>query len=80
MCFNQGFPDYFGKTTGTTDASKYLPVTNAFLSCTQYAAKYMLYNLAMLKGHARSSEKVFYLDDQQEFENIMVLHVAPSQR
>lgn len=66
-----GLPDYFGKTTGTTDASKYLPVTNAFLSCTQYAAKYMLCNLAMLKGHARFiGKKVFYLDDQQEFENI----------
>lgn len=66
-----GLPAYFGKSTGTTDASKYLPVTDEFLSCTRYAAKYMLCNLVMQQKHAGFiGKRVLYLDDQQPFENI----------
>lgn len=65
-----GLPAYFGKSTGTTDASKYVPLTREFLTCTQYAAKYMLCNLLQQVPGNVIGKKVLYLDSIQPFENI----------
>lgn len=66
-----GQPSFFGKSSGTTDAPKYIPVTNEFINCTQFAAKYMLCNLIHQFKHAGFiGNKVFYLTDQQDFEMV----------
>jgi phenylacetate-coenzyme A ligase PaaK-like adenylate-forming protein len=65
----QGKPSFFGKSSGTTDAPKYLPVTDDFIKSTQFAAKYMLCNLILVLNQADFiGHKVFYLTDQQDFE------------
>ena len=66
-----GLPAFFGKSSGTSDKPKLLPITKDFLQNTQYAALYMLCNLSMQLGNAKfMGGKVLALTDQQSFENI----------
>ncbi len=65
-----GLPQYFGKTSGTSSGNaKYIPVTKEFIRSTQFAAKYMLANLALQSGHSILEGKVFYISDPHVFEN-----------
>jgi len=65
-----GLPVYFGKSSGTTDGPKYLPLTNEHLNCTQFAARYMIANLVEQLGNTDFiGGKVFYQADPQIFEN-----------
>ncbi len=66
-----GLPSFFSKTSGTSDDPKYLPVTNEFLRCTQFAAKYMLCNLSAMADYRKFlGKEFFYLTDQQNFEEV----------
>ncbi|MEP6464875.1 MAG: GH3 auxin-responsive promoter family protein [Parafilimonas sp.] len=66
-----GLPAFFGKSSGTTDKPKLIPVTNESLQCTQYAALYMLSNLSAKLNSAKfMGSKVLALTDQQNFENV----------
>jgi len=66
-----GLPSFFGKSSGTTETPKLLPVTNDFLSSTQFAAGYILWNMAEQLHHTRfMGRKAFYLTDQQRFEEV----------
>lgn len=66
-----GLPAFFGKSSGTTDKPKLIPVTKESLQCTQYAALYMLSNLsAKLNSANFMGSKVLALTDQQNFENV----------
>ncbi|MEO5943539.1 MAG: GH3 auxin-responsive promoter family protein [Ferruginibacter sp.] len=64
-----GLPAYFGKSSGTTNGSKYIPITNEQLTCTQFAARYMIANLVdQLKTTSFIGGKIFYQADPQIFE------------
>lgn len=64
-----GLPSFFSKTSSTSADPKYLPVTNEFLRCTQFAAKYMLCNLSAIADYRTFlGKEFFYLTDQQNFE------------
>ncbi len=64
-----GSPSWFGKSSGTTDGSKYLPLTANHLNCTQFAARYMIANLVDQLGNTNFiGGKVFYQADPQVFE------------
>ena len=65
-----GLPSYFGKSSGTEDGPKYLPLTNEHLACTQFAARYMIANLAdQTKNTDFINGKIFYQADPRVFEN-----------
>ena len=65
-----GLPAYFGKSSGTTNGPKYLPLTNEHLTCTQFAARYMIANLIDQFGQKDFiGGKVYYQADPQIFEN-----------
>ena len=64
-----GLPAWFGKSSGTTDGAKYLPLTTEHLNCTQFAARYMIANLVDQLGNTGFiGGKVFYQADPQIFE------------
>lgn len=65
-----GLPDYFGKSSGTANGPKYLPITSEHLISTQFAARYMIANLTDQLGNTDFiGGKVFYQADPQVFEN-----------
>lgn len=64
-----GSPQWFGKSTGTTDRIKYLPITTEHLNCTQFAARYMIANLVdQLANTDFMGGKVYYQADPNVFE------------
>lgn len=64
-----GIPLYFGKSSGTTNGSKYIPLTDEYLNCTQFAARYMVANLVDQLGNTEFiTGKLFYQADPQIFE------------
>ena len=64
-----GLPRWFGKSSGTTDGAKYLPLTTDHLNCTQFAARYIIANLIDKLGNTNFiGGKVFYQADPQVFE------------
>ena len=64
-----GLPSWFGKSSGTTDGAKYLPLTTEHLNYTQFAARYMIANLVDQLGNTDFiGGKVFYQADPQVFE------------
>ena len=65
-----GLPVYFGKSSGTANGPKYLPITNEHLISTQFAARYMIANLTDQLGKTDFiGGKVFCQADPQVFEN-----------
>jgi hypothetical protein len=64
-----GLPEWFGKSSGTTDGVKYLPITKDHLKCTQFAARYIIANLVDQLGSTDFiGGKVYYQSDPHIFE------------
>ena len=65
-----GLPAYFGKSSGTANGPKYLPITMEHLIYTQFAARYMLTNLTDQLGNTDFiGGKVYCQADAPNFEN-----------
>lgn len=65
-----GISLYFARSSGTTNGSKYIPLTAAYLKSTQYAARYMIANLVDHFGNTGFIKgKLFYQADPPIFEN-----------
>jgi phenylacetate-coenzyme A ligase PaaK-like adenylate-forming protein len=64
-----GLPEWFGKSSGTTNGAKYIPITKDHLNCTQFAARYMVANLVDQLGSTDFiAGKIYYQADPHIFE------------